>query len=127
MESLRKLLEKVNTENPTSFDLKIVSLSNYYIGLERRRDIKKIRRLKLLVHLYPSIIEKNAFRSIQALVEDPSEKTLIVIRNPEKITAIEHELIQKYYGDIVFNGNNLKPVFKVLDLYECFGLNDKKS
>ena len=127
MESLKKLLEKVNTENPTPFDLKIVSLSNYYIGLERRRDIKKIRRLKLLVHLYPSIIEKNAFRSIQTLVENPTEKTLIVIRNPEKITAIEHELIQKYYGYIRFNGNNLKPVFKVLDLYECFGLNDKKS
>ncbi len=127
MENLRKLLEKVNKENPTPFDLKIVSLRDYYVGLERKRDIKKLRRLKLLVHLYPSIIEKNAFRAIQTLVEDPGEKTLIIIRNPEKITSLEYELIQKHYGNIRFNGNNLKAVFKVLDLYERFGLNDKKS
>ena len=127
MENLRELLEKVNTDNPTPFDLKIVSLRDYYVGLERKRDIKKLRRLKLLVHLYPNIIKKNAFRAIQTLVEEPGEKTLMIIRNPENITAVEHELIQKYYGDIRFNGNNLKAVFKVLDLYERFGLNDEKS
>ena len=127
MENLRELLEKVNTDSPTPFDLKIVSLRDYYVGLERKRDIKKLRRLKLLVHLYPNIIKKNAFRAIQTLVEDPGEKTLIIIRNPEKITAVEQELIKKYYGNIRFDGNNLKAMFKVLDLYERFGLNDKKS
>ena len=127
MENLRELLEKVNTDNPTPFDLKIVSLRDYYVGLERKRDIKKLRRLKLLVHLYPNIIKKNAFRAIQTLVEEPGEKTLMIIRNPEKITAVEQELIKKYYGNIRFDGNNLKAMFKVLDLYERFGLNDKKS
>lgn len=125
MESLRKLLEKVNTENPTPFDLKIASLSNYYIGLERKRDIKKLRRLKLLVHLYPSIIEKNTFRVIQAFVENPNEQSLIVKSNPEKITAFEHKLMRKYYGDIIYERNiDINNKFRVTDLYEYFGLGD---
>ena len=123
MESLRKLLEKVNTENPTPFDLKIASLSNYYIGLERKRDIKKIRRLKLLVHLYPSIIEKNSFRVIQKMIESPTDKT-IIMRNTKNITYYENILIQKHYGDIPRVAGASSVTFKVLDLYEYFGLGD---
>jgi len=123
MESLRKLLEKVNTENPTPFDLKIASLSNYYIGLERNRDIKKIRRLKLLVHLYPSIIEKNSFRVIQKMIESPTDKTIIV-RNTKNIAYFENILIQKHYGDVPRVAGASSVAFRVLDLYEYFGLGD---
>ncbi len=121
MKTIKEMLKEVNKDNPSDIDLKVISLTRYYNDLKKKRDIKKLRRLKLLVHLYPKMITKNSFRAIQEIVENPSLQTLI-IRNSENITSVEYELIQKYYGAIDYS-ESLKAIFKVSDLYEKFGLN----
>ena len=121
MENLKKLMEKINTNNPSDFDIRLISLKNYYVSLKKNRDIKKFRRLKLLVHLYPKLIERNNFHSIQAIVENPLDRTL-VIREKEHIMAIEYNLAKKYNCN--FNPDYLQAVFRVSDLYDYFGLGD---
>ena len=122
MKSIKEMLKEVNKDNPSEIDLRVISLTNYYNDLKKKKDIKKLRRLKLLVHLYPKMITKNSFRLIQEIVENPGIQTFI-IRNTENITSVERGLIQKFYGQIPYT-ESLKATFKVSDLYEKFGLGD---
>ena len=52
MESIKKLMEGISAENPTDFDMRLISLKNYYVSLKKKKDIKKLRRLKLLLYMY---------------------------------------------------------------------------
>jgi len=122
MESLKKLMEGINTENPTDFDMRLISLKNYYVSLKKKKDIKKLRRLKLLLYMYPKILEKNNFRSIQVIVENPLDRTL-AIREKEHVTALECKLASKLYNG-TFNPDCHRVIFRVSDFYGYFGVGD---
>lgn len=122
MESIKKLMEGINTENPTDFDMRLISLKNYYVSLKKKKDIKKLRRLKLLLYMYPKMIRKNSFRSIELIVEDPAFKTLW-IREKEHVTALECKLANKLYNG-TFNQDCHRVTFRVSDFYDYFGVGD---
>jgi hypothetical protein len=115
-------MEGINTENPTNFDMRLISLKNYYVSLKKKKDIKKLRRLKLLLYMYPKILEKNNFRSIQVIVENPLDRTL-AIREKEHVTALECKLASKLYNG-TFNPDCHRVIFRVSDFYDYFGVGD---
>lgn len=121
MESIKKLIEGINTENPTELDMRLISLKNYYTSLKKKREIKKIRRLKLLLYMYPKMIMRNNFRSIEMIVEDPTYKTLWV-RDKNNVTAIEYGLATKLNNN--FNLDSNRVTFRVSDFYDYFGVGD---
>ena len=120
MDNLKKLLEKVNTTNPTEFDIRIVSLKNFYISLKKEKQIKNLRRLKLLLYLYPKILEENSFRIIEGIVLNPKEKT-IRIKTRNTYASYEEYAIKKRYANRPIPSGSI--VFAASDLYEYFGLN----
>ena len=122
MESLKKLMEGVNKENPTDLDIRLISLKNYYVSLKKKKDIKKLRRLKLLLYMYPKMIRKNNFRSIELIVEDPAFKTLLICEK-EHVTALECKLANKLYNG-TFNPDCHMVTFRVSDFYDYFGVGD---
>lgn len=122
MKSIKKLMEGINTENPTNFDMRLISLKNYYVSLKKKKDIKKLRRLKLLLYMYPKILEKNNFRSIQVIVENPLDRTL-AIREKEHVTSLECKLASKLYNG-TFNPDCHRVIFRVSDFYDYFGVGD---
>lgn len=121
MENLKDLISKVNRENPTEFDLRVISLTEFYKGLKKDKNMKALRRLKLLLYLYPTLVYKNSFRNIESIVLDPSGKKLS-IRDRKEFSPLEIHLLKKNYGEIP--ENRYAVVFRVSDLYEYFGLGD---
>lgn len=122
MESLKNLMGKIDPENPSDFDIRLISLKNYYVSLKRKKDIKKLRRLKLLLYMYPKMLERNNFRSIEMVVEDPADRTLWV-RDKEHMSAVEYRLANKLFNGR-FSPDSLKIMFRVSDFYDYFGLGD---
>lgn len=122
MENIRKLMEGINKENPTDLDIRLISLKNYYISLKKKKDMKKLRRLKLLLYMYPKMLMRNNFRSIEMVVEDPADRTLWV-RDKEHMSAVEYRLANKLFNGR-FNPDSLKIMFRVSDFYDYFGVGD---
>ena len=122
MESLKNLMGKIDPKNPSDFDIRLISLKNYYVSLKKKKDIKKLRRLKLLLYMYPKMLERNNFRSIEMVVEDPSDRTLWV-RDKEHMSAVEYRLANKLFNGR-FSPDSLKIMFRVSDFYDYFGLGD---
>ncbi len=122
MESIKKLMEGVNKENPTDLDIRLISLKNYYVSLKRKKEIKKLRRLKLLLYMYPKMLMRNNFRSIEMVVEDPADRTLWV-RDKEHMSAVEYRLANKLFNGR-FSPDSLKIMFRVSDFYDYFGVGD---
>ena len=122
MESLKNLMGKIDPKNPSDFDIRLISLKNYYVSLKRKKDIKKLRRLKLLLYMYPKMLERNNFRSIEMVVEDPADRTLWV-RDKEHMSAVEYRLANKLFNGR-FSPDSLKIMFRVSDFYDYFGLGD---
>ena len=122
MESLKNLMGKIDPKNPSDFDIRLISLKNYYVSLKRKKDIKKLRRLKLLLYMYPKMLERNNFRSIEMVVEDPADRTLWV-RDKEHMSAVEYRLANKLFNGR-FSPDSLKIMFRVSDFYNYFGLGD---
>lgn len=119
MENLKKLMEKINTENPSEIDIRLISLKDYYVSLKKNKDIKKLRRLKILLYMYPKMFMKNNFRIIKMIVEDPVYKTLW-IREKESMTALEYDLAKKLNPG--FNPDTHRVIFRVSDFYDYFGV-----
>ena len=122
MESLKNLMGKIDLKNPSDFDIRLISLKNYYVSLKKKKDIKKLRRLKLLLYMYPKMLERNNFRSIEMVVEDPADRTLWV-RDKEHMSAVEYRLANKLFNGR-FSPDSLKIMFRVSDFYDYFGLGD---
>lgn len=122
MESLKNLMGKIDPKNPSDFDIRLISLKNYYVSLKRKKEIKKLRRLKLLLYMYPKMLERNNFRSIEMVVEDPADRTLWV-RDKEHMSAVEYRLANKLFNGR-FSPDSLKIMFRVSDFYDYFGLGD---
>ena len=122
MESLKNLMGKIDPKNPSDFDIRLISLKNYYVSLKRKKEIKKLRRLKLLLYMYPKMLERNNFRSIEMVVEDPADRTLWV-RDKEHMSAVEYRLANKLFNGR-FSPDSLKIMFRVSDFYNYFGLGD---
>ena len=122
MENIKKLMEGINKENPTDLDIRLISLKNYYISLKKKKDMKKLRRLKLLLYMYPKMLMRNNFRSIEMVVEDPADRTLWV-RDKEHMSAVEYRLANKLFNGR-FNPDSLKIMFRVSDFYDYFGVGD---
>ena len=122
MESLKNLMGKIDPKNLSDFDVRLISLKNYYVSLKRKKEIKKLRRLKLLLYMYPKMLERNNFRSIQMIVEDPGSRTILV-NDKKHMTSMEYELANKFFRGN-FNPDFLKITFKVSDFYDYFGLGD---
>lgn len=122
MESLKNLMGKIDPKNPSDFDIRLISLKNYYVSLKKKKDIKKLRRLKLLLYMYPKMLERNNFRSIEMVVEDPADRTLWV-RDKEHMSAVEYRLANKLFNGR-FSPDSLKIMFRVSDFYDYFGLGD---
>jgi hypothetical protein len=112
-------MEGINIENPTGFDVRLISLKNYYVSLKKRKEIKKLRRLKLLLYMYPKIIMANNFRSIEMIVEDPTDKTVYVTEK-KNMTALEYGLARKYSNETFSD----RLIFRVSDFYDYFGVGD---
>ena len=125
MESLKNLMGKIDPKNPSDFDIRLISLKNYYVSLKKKKDIKKLRRLKLLLYMYPKMLERNNFRSIEMVVEDPADRTLWV-RDKEHMSAVEYRLANKLFNGR-FSPDSLKIMFRVSDFYDYFGKKKKKS
>ena len=122
MESLKNLMGKIDPNNLSDFDARLISLKNYYVSLKRKKEIKKLRRLKLLLYMYPKMLMRNNFRSIEMIVEDPADRTLWV-RDKEHMSAVEYRLANKLFNGR-FSPDSLKIMFRVSDFYDYFGVGD---
>jgi hypothetical protein len=117
MENLKELVAKVNTENPTENDLRVLSIKKYYLNLKRDRKYKEWRILKLLVCLYPNFIKKNNFRVIEDTINNPRGKT-VVIRDRHEFTRFEEYALKKKYGDSIPTRYSVS--FSLSDLLDYF-------
>ena len=119
MENLKQLLTKVNKDNPSEFDVRLVSLKKFYNDLKKSGNIDEWKRFKLIVHLYPNVLYRNSFRSIESMVHSPNGKRM-AIRDRKTFTKYEEYALKRYYGSEIPNSSYL--MFYISDLYDYFGL-----
>lgn len=117
MKNLKQLVNEINKESPNENDLRYASFKDYYLKIRSEKDKKKFRRLKLLVSLYPEILQKNSFRSVEGIVDSPEGKFIRINTNRQPY-AFETHLSAK-----MPNYCSSYPItFKVSDLYEYYGI-----
>ena len=119
MENIKQLLKKINKENPSENDIKMISLRDYYVGLKKDGKIDEWKRLRLLHHLYPEMVYKNNFRSIRDAVHEPIGK-LMALRDKHTFTKYEEYTLKKFYHGEIPNYSYV--TFCISDLYDYFGL-----
>lgn len=122
MENLKQLISKIDANSPTPLDMRVLSFKHYYLDLRKNKDMKKIKRLKLVFSLYPNILLKNDFRHITSLVETPSNVFMKIRDVSRSLTKFEEYALLKNYG-VNLPSTNCSPLkYKLSDLYEYFGV-----
>ena len=123
-EILRALREDKKRVDFTDVELKCVSIKLLYTKLKNEHNIKKIRRMKLLFHFYPSLLENMSFKSIEKCINEPSDFIFTV--SDKRVTMYPHE---KYAIEKRCSGINpyypvTSPIrsFYAIHFFEYFGV-----
>lgn len=118
MKSLKQIISEIDPNNVRVDNCKWVSYAKLYDSLKRDGDKTNYRRLKLLVSLYPTILERNNFRIIEKVVKEPTGRLMHVSRRRE-LYRFEEILNRKYNAE---TGDRAIGTYRITDLYEYFGI-----
>lgn len=90
MKTIKEIISNIDVKKEvTNVEVVCMSVLGLYKELKAAGDIRGIRRLKLLMYYYPSMIERCSFSVIERCVKEP-ERVILQISN-ERGWLHEHE------------------------------------
>ena len=118
MKNLKQIISEIDPKSVRVDNCKWISYARYYDKLKHDKDKTRYRRLKLLVSLYPNILERNNFRIVEKVVENPTGRLMHISRCRE-LYKFEEVLNKKYNFE---TGDRAIGTYRITDLYEYFGV-----
>lgn len=126
MLNIEKRINEINENNPTLDDLKYVSIASLYMDLRKKRDFKTMRRLNNLIYYFPSMIERNSFKCITDILDNPELLVRISSRPYSELKAYEKYAVDKTSDEFAHDEQNRNitwgVTFKVKYFFEYFKL-----
>lgn len=124
MLNIEKRINEIDENKPSLDDLKYVSIATHYMGLRKERDFRTMRRLNKLIYYFPSLIEKNDFKSIIGLLENPESLVRVSSRQYGELENYEKYAVNKTAEEL---GRDISTVtwsivFKIKYFFEYFKL-----